>query len=223
MNTTMRRKSPLVRFAISALVIGPCLLVAQGTFSEYKEESKKPGVLIPHETIVDEKDTGKKEEPKAPLLTCGKCPEGYVKTSVAVPRQGLEQGAKFDLSAMCKGLFESEDERVTVVECKPIGFQNQMPVCGTCPEGYREIGRTFLPALCGNEDGGLRTQCQVPKMEGGMPDPTAGGRKCPPNCAGILPTPGGSDFPTPGQGNLPPHPPKFPSVEIRKEKPEESP
>jgi len=221
MNKIMRSKSLLVRFAISALVIGPCLLVPQAAFSEDKIESRNPNVLVPHETIVDEKDKDK-NEPTIPLLTCGKCPEGYVKTAVAVPRQGLEQGALFDLSAMCKGLFESEGERV-VVECKPIGFQNQMPVCGTCPEGYREIGRLLLPALCGNEDGGLRTQCQVPKMEGGMPDPTKGGRKCPPNCGGILPTPGESNFPTPGQGNFPPHPPKFPSVEIKKEKPEESP
>jgi hypothetical protein len=222
MNTTMSGKSLLVRIAIGALVLGPSLLVLQAAFSEDKIEPRNPSVLVPREIIVDEQDKGKKEEPKAPLMTCGKCPEGYVKTAVAVPRQGLELGAEFDLSAMCKGLFESEEEPL-VVECKPIGYQNQMPVCGTCPQGYVEIGRTFLPYLCGNENGGLRTQCQVPKMEGGMPDPTKGGRICPPNCEGILPTPGQSNFPAPGQGNFPPHPPKFPSVEIRKEKPEESP
>lgn len=214
MNKTMRSKSLLVRFAISALVIGPCLLVPQAAFSEDKDEPKRPSVLVPRETIVDENDKDK-EEPTIPLLKCGKCPEGYVKTAVAVPRQGLEQGAKFDLSEICQGLFKSEDTAATVVECKPIGKQNQMPVCGTCPEGYREVGRSLLPALCGNEDGGLRTQCQLPKMEGGMPDPTQGGRKCPPDCVGNLPTP--------GQGNFPPHPPKFPSVEIQKERPEGSP
>ncbi len=212
MSTTMRSTSLLVRFATGALVMGPCLLLSFAAFSEDKEEPRYPNVLVPHETIVDEKAKGK-EEPTSPLLTCGKCPEGYVKTAVAVPRQGLEQGATFDLTAMCEGLLMSEE--TTVVECKPIGKQNQMPVCGTCPEGYREIGRTHLPALCGNEDGGLRTQCQLPNMEGGMPDPTQGGRKCPPDCVGNLPTP--------GQGNFPPHPPKYPSVEIRKEKPEESP
>jgi hypothetical protein len=212
MNKTMHSKSLSVRFAISALVIGPCLLVPQGTFSEDKDQPKYPSVLVPHETIVDEKDKGK-EGPKAPLLTCGKCPEGYVKTAVAAAHSGLKQGADFDSSEICKGLYKSEDS--TLVECRPIGMQNQMPVCGTCPEGYREIGRSLLPALCGNEDGGLRTQCQLSKMEGGMPDPTQGGRKCPPDCVGNLPTP--------SQGNFPPHPPKFPSIEIRKEKPEESP
>ena len=212
MNKTMRSKSLLVWFTSGALVLVSCIFMLHTALSQDKDEPKNPSVLVPHETIVDEKDKNK-DEPTIPLLTCGKCPEGYVKTAVAVPRQGLEQGALFDLSAMCKGLYSSEE--TTVVECKPIGKQNQMPVCGTCPEGYREIGRTFLPYLCGNEDGGLRTQCQLPKMEGGMPDPTKGGRKCPPDCVGNLNTP--------GQGNFPPHPPKFPSVEIRKEKPEESP
>ena len=213
MNKAMRSKSLLVRFAIGALVISPCLLVPQAVFPEDKDAPKNPSVLVPHETIVDGKDEDK-DEPMVPLLKCGKCPEGYVKTAVAVPRQGLEQGAKFDLSEMCQGLFKSEDADATVVECKPIGKQNQMPVCGTCPEGYREVGRSLLPALCGNEDGGLRTQCQLPKMEGGMPDPTQGGRKCPPDCVGNLPTP--------GQGNVP-SPPKIPSIEIRKEKPENLP
>lgn len=209
MNKTLRSKSLLIRLAISMLVIAPCLLVPQAAFLEDKDKPKNPSVLVPQEIIVDEKDKGK-EEPAVPILKCGKCPEGYVKTAVAVARQGLELGAKFDLSEMCQGLFKSEDS--TVVECKPIGMQNQMPVCGTCPKGYQEVGRTLLPALCGNEDGGLRTQCQLPKMEGGMPDPTQGGRKCPPDCVGNLPTP--------GQGNVP-LPPKIPSIEIRKEKPED--
>ncbi len=209
MNKTALDMSLLVRLAIATLVIGPCLLVPQVTVPEDKNEPRHPKTLVPRETIVDEKD---KEEPAIPLLTCGKCPEGFVKTAVAVPRQGLELGAKFDMAEMCQGLFKSEDS--TVVECKPIGKQNQMPVCGTCPPGYQEVGRTLLPALCGNEEGGLRTQCQLPKMEGGMPDPAQGGRKCPPDCVGNLPTA--------GQGNVP-SPPKIPSIEIRKEKQEESP
>ena len=211
MNKTMCSKALLVRFAGGALVLGLSLLLPQMTLSQDKDEPKYPGVLMPRETIVDEED--KKNEPVIPLLTCGKCPEGYVKTAVAVPRQGLEIGANFNTAIGCEKFFNDKDS--VVVECKPIGKQNQMPVCGTCPEGYREIGRSLLPALCGNEDGGLRTQCQRPKMEGGMPDPTQGGRKCPPDCVGNLNTP--------GQGNFPPHPQKVPSVEIRKEKPEEAP
>lgn len=212
MNKAMRSKSLLIRFAISALVIGPCLFEPQAAFSQYNDQPKNPGVLVPRETIVSGKDKGK-EEPKVPLMTCGKCPEGYVKTAVAAPEAGSAPGADFNSTAeLCKGTLKSEDS--ALVECKPIGFQNQMPVCGTCPEGYQEVGRSLLPALCGNEDGGLRTQCQVPNMQGGMPDPTRGGRMCPPDCVGNLPTP--------GQGNLP-SPPKIPSIEIRKEMPEESP
>ena len=209
MSKTMHSKFLLVQFAISALMIGLCLLLPQVTFSQGTDEPRFPGALVPHETIVDEKDKDK-EEPNIPMLTCGKCPEGYVKTAVAVPRQGLEIGANFNTAIGCEKFFNDKDSVVS--ECKPIGKQNQMPVCGTCPEGYREVGRSLLPALCGNEDGGLRTQCQRPNMEGGMPDPTQGGRRCPPECVGNLPTP--------GQGNSPPHPPKVPSIEIRKEKPE---
>jgi hypothetical protein len=208
----MRGKLFLAWSAGGVTVLASCLLMLHAAFSEAQEERKFPGVLTPQEKIIEEKDK-EKEEPKVPLLTCGKCPEGYVKTAVAVPRQGLELGANFDTSIGCEKFFNEKD--ALVVECKPIGNQNQMPVCGTCPEGYVEIGRTFLPYLCGNEDGGLRTQCQRPKMEGGMPDPTKGGRKCPPDCVGNLPEP--------GQGNFPPHPPKIPSIEIRKEQPQESP
>lgn len=210
MKQTMCNKSFLIWLVIGTFMLAPPLLVADVVFSEDKVEPKYPGTLVPHETVVDPKDK-RIEEPKVPHMTCGKCPEGYVKTAVAAPHSGTAPGANFDSSDICKGLLESEDS--TLVECKPIGQQNQMPVCGTCPEGYREIGRTFLPALCGNEDNGLRTQCQVPNMQGGMPDPTQGGRQCPPDCVGNLPTP--------GQGNLP-SPPKIPSIEIRKEKPDES-
>ena len=125
---------------------------------------------------------GEPEKPKTPRMTCGKCEEGYATT-----------GRTTD------GKICPDDEHV-LVECKPIGSQNQMPVCGSCPQGYIEVGRSLLPALCGNEDGGLRTQCQLPKMEGGMPDPLQGGRRCPPDCAGNLPfgaAPG--DIPRPGK------------------------
>ena len=211
MSKTMRNTSLLIWLAIGTLVLVPSLLVPDVAFSEDKDKPKYPGALKPHETIVDEKDKDK-EGPTIPMMTCGKCPKGYVKTAVAAAEAGYAPGADFNATTkLCKGMFQSED--ATLIECKPIGKQNQMPVCGTCPEGYREVGRTLLPALCGNEDGGLRTQCQLPKMEGGMPDPSQGGRKCPPDCVGNLPTP--------GQGNLP-SPPKIPSIEIKKEKPDES-
>ena len=211
MKQTLCNKSFLNWLAIGTFVLFPSLLVADAVFSEDKVEPTFPGTLVPRETVVDPKDKGK-EAPKVPLMTCGKCPEGYVKTAVAAPESGSAPGANFNATAeLCKGQLQSE--ATTLVECKPIGFQNQMAVCGTCPEGYREVGRTFLPALCGNEDNGLRTQCQVPDMVGGLPDPTQGGRQCPPDCVGNLPTP--------GQGTLPP-PPKLPAIEIRKEKQEES-
>ncbi len=103
-------------------------------------------------------------KPKTPRMTCGKCEEGYVTT-----------GRTTDAN-ICK-----EDDH-TLVSCSPAGSQAQMPVCGSCPEGYLEMGRSMVPSLCGNVDGGLRTQCQLPKMEGGMPDPSQGGRRCPPDC-----------------------------------------
>lgn len=132
---------------------------------------------------------GADEKPKTPRMTCGKCEEGYVTT-------GRTTDAK-----ICP------DDDHTLVECNPPG-RGQMSVCGSCPQGYNEIGRSQLPSLCGSEEGGLRTQCQLPKIEGGMPDPTQGGRRCPPDCAGNLPSglpPGAIDRP----GKLPP-PPKAP-------------
>lgn len=129
------------------------------------------------------------EKPKTPRMTCGKCEEGYVTT-------GRTTDAK-----ICP------DDDHTLVECVP-PRRGQMSVCGSCPQGYNEIGRSQLPSLCGSEDGGLRTQCQLPKIEGGMPDPSQGGVQCPPNCAGNLPSglpPGAIDRP----GKLPP-PPKAP-------------
>ena len=130
------------------------------------------------------------EKPKTPRMTCGKCEEGYVTTGRTIDAK------------ICP---DSEDH--ALVECQPAG-RGQMSVCGSCPEGYVEIGRSLLPALCGGADGGLRTQCQLPKIEGGMPDPTQGGKRCPPDCAGNLPfglPPGSIERP----GKLPP-PPKAP-------------
>ena len=130
------------------------------------------------------------EEPKTPRLTCGKCPSGYATTARTTDEK------------ICK-----EDDHA-LVECMPIGMRSQMPVCGSCPEGYTEVGRSLVPALCGSDEGGLRTQCQLPKIEGGMPDPTQGGKRCPPDCAGYTPTP--------GQGMMP-LPPKIPSIQEKKE------
>jgi hypothetical protein len=110
------------------------------------------------------------EEPKTPRMTCGSCAAGYATTGRTTDEK------------ICK-----EDDH-TLVECIPVGSRSQMSVCGSCPDGYVEIGRSSLPALCGNVDGGLRTQCQLPKIEGGMPDPTQGGKRCPPDCAGEMPT-----------------------------------
>lgn len=135
--------------------------------------------LLPSPGLAQEDAPAK---PKTPRMTCGKCAEGYVTT-------GRTTDAK-----ICP------DDDHALVSCAPAGSQAQMPVCGSCPEGYVEMGRSLVPSLCGNADGGLRTQCQLPKMEGGMPDPTQGGRRCPPDCAGSLPfgsTPG--DIPQPGK------------------------
>lgn len=118
---------------------------------------------------------------KGPRMTCGSCPEGFAKTGVMSD------------PAICK------DGDPTLVQCVPLGSP-MLSVCGSCPEGYREVGSSNVPARCGNEDGGRMTQCQLPKMDQGIPDPQRGGVFCPPNCAGELPTP--------GQGALPP-PPKF--------------
>jgi hypothetical protein len=129
-------------------------------------------------------------KPKTPRMTCGKCEEGYVTT-----------GRTTDAN-ICK-----EDDH-TLVSCAPAGMQAQMQVCGSCPEGYLEMGRSQVPALCGNVDGGLRTQCQLPKMEGGMPDPTQGGRRCPPDCGQ-----GGATGAAPGEIQ---RPGKIPSIEENK-------
>lgn len=119
-------------------------------------------------------------QPKSIGKTCGKCPEGYATTGVT------------EAPGICK------DGEPTLVQCVPLGA-NMLPVCGSCPEGYREVGSSSVPARCGNQDGGRLSQCQLERMEMNLPDPTKGGRVCPPDCGST---------PSPGQGALPP-PPKF--------------
>jgi hypothetical protein len=119
-------------------------------------------------------------EVKSIRKTCGSCPEGYVTTGVTAAPE------------ICK-----EGEPV-LVQCVPLGA-NILPVCGSCPEGYREIGSSSVPARCGDRDGGRLSQCQLERMESNLPDPSKGGKICPPDCGST---------PAPGQGALPP-PPKY--------------
>ena len=119
-------------------------------------------------------------ETKSIRKTCGKCPEGYAMT-------GVTQAPE-----ICK------DGEPILVQCVPLGA-NMLPVCGSCPEGYREIGSSSVPARCGTMDGGRLSQCQLEKMEMNLPDPTMGGKICPPDCG---------TTPAPGQGALP-SPPKY--------------
>jgi hypothetical protein len=124
-------------------------------------------------------------EPKSIRKTCGKCPEGYATTGVTEAKE------------ICK------DGDPTLVQCSPLGA-NLLSVCGSCPEGYREIGSSSVPARCGSQDGGRVTQCQLDKMELNLPDPTQGGKTCPPDCGSTA---------TPGQGALPPPPKYLPTPE----------
>jgi hypothetical protein len=124
-------------------------------------------------------------EPKSIRKTCGKCPEGYATTGVTESKE------------ICK------DGDPTLVQCVPLGA-NLLAVCGPCPEAYREVGSSSVPARCGNQDGGRLTQCQLEKMELHFPDPTKGGRICPPDCGSTA---------TPGQGALPPPPKYLPTPE----------
>jgi hypothetical protein len=117
-------------------------------------------------------------EPKSTRMTCGKCPDGYATTGVTQSPQNCKEGD------------------ATLVQCVPLGA-NMLPVCGSCPEGYREIGSSSVPARCGNQDGGRLSQCQLERMELNLPDPTKGGKVCPPDCGST---------PAPGQGMLPPPP-----------------
>ncbi|MBA5866462.1 MAG: hypothetical protein GDA67_07170 [Nitrospira sp. CR1.3] len=124
-------------------------------------------------------------EPKSIRKTCGKCPDGYAVTAVT------------EAPSICK------EGDPTLVQCVPLGA-NLLPVCGSCPEGYNEIGRSSVPSRCGNQDGGRLSQCQLQKMESNMPDPTQGGKICPPDCGST---------PAPGQGALPPPPKYLPTPE----------
>lgn len=119
-------------------------------------------------------------EPKSIRKTCGTCPDGYATTGVTHAPE------------ICK------DGDPTLVQCVPLGA-NMLPVCGSCPEGYREVGSSSVPSRCGTQDGGRLSQCQLEKMEQTLPDPTKGGRVCPPDCG---------TTPAPGRGALPP-PPTF--------------
>jgi hypothetical protein len=124
-------------------------------------------------------------EPKSIRKTCGTCPEGYATTGVTEAKE------------ICK------DGDPTLVQCDPLGA-NLLSVCGSCPAGYREIGNSNVPARCGNREGGRLTQCQLEKLELNLPDPTQGGKICPPDCGGTA---------TPGQGALPPPPKYLPTPE----------
>jgi hypothetical protein len=124
-------------------------------------------------------------EPKSIRKTCGQCPEGYATTGVTESKE------------ICK------DGDPTLVQCDPLGA-NLLSVCGSCPDGYREIGNSSVPARCGSKDGGRLTQCQLEKMELNLPDPTQGGKTCPPDCGSTA---------TPGQGALPPPPKYLPTPE----------
>lgn len=117
-------------------------------------------------------------EPKSIRKTCGKCPDGYATTGVTQSPENCKEGD------------------ATLVQCVPLGA-NMLPVCGSCPDGYREIGSSSVPARCGNQDGGRLSQCQLERMEVTLPDPTQGGKICPPDCGST---------PQPGQGALPPPP-----------------
>jgi hypothetical protein len=123
-------------------------------------------------------EEGAATEPKSIRKTCGKCPDGYATTGVTQSPENCKEGDG------------------TLVQCVPLGA-NLLPVCGSCPEGYREIGSSSVPARCGNQDGGRLSQCQLERMELNLPDPTQGGKICPPDCGST---------PPPGQGALPPPP-----------------
>lgn len=68
------------------------------------------------------------------------------------------------------------------------------------------LGMVVLPPLSAPaQEGELRTQCQLQKMEGGMPDLSQGDRRCPPDCAGNLASRQSPDAIT-RPGKLPPPP-----------------
>lgn len=124
-----------------------------------------------------------KEEPKIRQLRCGSCPSGFATTAVTADPKTCPDGD------------------ATLVQCVPLGG-NLLSVCGECPEGYVKVGGTMVPTQCAR-DGGAMSRCQLQRMDSGMPNPSQGGRFCPPDCAG--------EFPAPGQGAMPPPPQTLPS------------
>lgn len=124
-------------------------------------------------------------EPKSMRKMCGKCPDGYATTGVT------------EAPTICK------DGDPTLVQCAPLGA-NLLSVCGSCPDSYDEVGHSSVPSRCGNQEGGRLSQCQRQKMESNLPDPTQGGKTCPPDCGSTA---------TPGQGALPPPPKYLPTPE----------
>ena len=139
------------------------------------------GVLCGSPAVVSSADEAP-AEPKSIRKTCGKCPDGYATTGMTQSPENCKEGD------------------ATLVQCVPLG-SNMLAVCGSCPEGYREIGSSSVPARCGSQDGGRLSQCQLERMELNLPDPTQGGKVCPPDCGGM---------PAPGQGALPPPPKHVP-------------
>lgn len=127
------------------------------------------------------------DEVKSIRKMCGTCPDGYATTG------------RTNAPEVCK------DGDPALVQCVPLGA-NMLSVCGSCPEGYSEVGRSNVPSRCGSADGGLVSQCQSQQMGSGLPDPSQGGVRCPPDCGSTA---------APGQGASPP-PPKFrPAPESR--------
>lgn len=127
-----------------------------------------------------------KEEPKIRQLRCGSCPDGFATTAVTTDQKTCPEGD------------------ATLVQCVPLGG-NLLSVCGECPEGYLKVGGTMVPTQCAR-DGGAMSRCQLQKMDSSMPNPSQGGRFCPPDCAGQFPAPGQGAMPPPAQ-TLPTPPP----------------
>jgi hypothetical protein len=129
------------------------------------------------------------DDPKTIRKTCGKCPDGYALTGVTTAPD------------ICK------DGDPTLVQCVPLGA-NLLSVCGTCPDGYVQVGTSLVPARCGTAEGGRMSQCQLQKMESGLPNPNQGGVFCPPHCGETV---------APGQGALPPPPQSRPAPKKKSE------
>ncbi len=142
-------------------------------------------ILFPLGTQAAEKE----EPPKIRQLRCGACPDGFATTAVTSDPNTCKDGDP------------------TLVQCVPLGG-NLLSVCGECPEGYVKVGGTVVPSQC-NRDGGAMSRCQLQNMEFSNPDPTQGGRRCPPDCGGEMPTGQGSTGPIPQ--SLPPPPKAVPS------------